>query len=71
MVDEGPSLKTLFASARDKYQQLEQGTLDSNLAEEIFPSAIDELATCTQLATKGGIFSTNEEIEDVSTSDIP
>ncbi|RKP03288.1 hypothetical protein CXG81DRAFT_2316, partial [Caulochytrium protostelioides] len=68
----GPSLKTLYRRAVQTYTDLVDGDLASS--DERYQSrldrAVDDLLTCANRITLLGLFSTNESMEDVNTTDL-
>lgn len=65
-----PSLKELFNKSKEQQDDLE--ALDPQSAEfkRTLQSINDTLEKCQQLIQQLSIFSTNEEVEDISTQDL-
>jgi hypothetical protein len=65
-----PSLSALFKQAKDQQDDLE--SLDPRTAQfkDTLQSIIHSLELCRQLIQQLSLFSTNEEVEDISTQDL-
>ncbi|KIW64598.1 hypothetical protein PV04_09521 [Phialophora macrospora] len=68
--DSEPSLGALFKQAKDQQDELEG--LDPRTAQfkDTLQSIIHSLELCRQLIQQLSLFSTNEEVEDISTQDL-
>ena len=72
MADYEPnSLRTLFAAVCSLRKQLETLSSTSQQYHDAIQSALSRLQSCQELADSLSLFSSNETIDDVSTSDIP
>ncbi|KAK4112316.1 TAP42-like protein [Canariomyces notabilis] len=71
--DEPRSLKTVFADAESKRLALENSQFAPNSAEysDVVSSAIKLYEECLRLIDAVSLFSPNESLEDLSTSDLP
>lgn len=67
----GLTLQALFLSAKQKQEELSHGDPRSDAYHEIQRGLMQELMECRNLLTRTSMFSVNEEIEDISTQDIP
>jgi len=65
-----PSLKELFNSAKTSQDDLDSLDPRSANFKGALQSIIDSLRRCRQLIQQLSLFSTNEEVEDVSTQDL-
>ena len=65
-----PGLRQQFSSARGKQEELDGLDPRSSIYIENLQSAISAFEECRQLISKLGIFSPNEEVEDISTNDL-
>jgi hypothetical protein len=63
----GSSLRELYSSAKSKQEELDSG---SATHQEILQSAISAFEECRKLIAKLTVFSSNEEVEDISTQDL-
>ena len=63
----GSSLRELYSSAKSKQEELDSG---SATHQEILQSAISAFEECRKLIAKLAVFSSNEEVEDISTQDL-
>jgi immunoglobulin-binding protein 1 len=63
----GPSLRELYSSAKSKQEEIDSG---SATHQEILQSAISAFEECRNLIAKLAVFSSNEEVEDISTQDL-
>ena len=63
----GSSLQELYSSAKSKQEELDSG---SATHQEILQSAISAFEECHKLIAKLAVFSSNEEVEDISTQDL-
>ncbi len=66
----GPGLRQLFFSARGKQEELDGLDPRSDAYSENLRSSISAFEECRQLTSKLGVFSPNEEVEDISTNDL-
>ena len=57
----------LFSAAKAKQEELDDGVAGR---QEILPSTISAFEECRNLISKLGVFSPNEEVEDVSTQNL-
>lgn len=65
-----PSLRELFNQAKTRQDELDAIDPRSETFRESLRSIIDDLQQCQQLIRKISLFSTNEEVEDISTQDL-
>src|SRR4051812_14147725 len=63
----GSSLRELYSSAKRKEEELDSS---SATHQEILQSAISAFEGCRELIAKLAVFSSNEEVEDISTQDL-
>lgn len=71
-MDEPRTLKSIFADAEEKRHALENTyEAASPRYKDDLSAAIDDYLECLQLISKLSIFSPNESVEDISTSDLP
>ena len=71
IMDEPPSLRTLFASVLDLRKKLESSlTPTSSAFQETLRNAIINLDECRKLADGIGLFSSNETQDDISSADL-
>jgi immunoglobulin-binding protein 1 len=61
------SLRELYSSAKSKQEEIDSG---SATHQEILQSAISAFEECRSLVAKLVVFSSNEEVEDISTQDL-
>jgi TAP42-like family len=61
------SLRELYSSAKSKQEEIDSG---SATHQEILQSAISAFEECRNLVAKLAVFSSNEEVEDISTQDL-
>jgi hypothetical protein len=71
MSNSGLTLQALFLSAKQKQEQLSHGDPRSVVYQELQHGLMQELMECRNLVTRTSMFSVNEDIEDISTHDIP
>ena len=71
MSSSGLTLQALFLSAQKKQEQLNHIDPGSETYKELQHATISELKDCQNLVTRTAMFSVNEEIDDISTQDIP
>lgn len=71
MSNSGLTLQALFLSAKKKQEQLNRIDPGSETYKELQHATISELKECQNLVTRTAMFSVNEEIDDISTQDIP
>lgn len=71
MSNSGPTLQALFLSAKQKQEQLSHVDPRSDTYKELQRGIMLELVECRNLVTRTSMFSVNENIEDISTQDIP
>ncbi|KAK3353024.1 TAP42-like protein [Lasiosphaeria hispida] len=72
MDDEPRSLKSLFASAEEQRVALESSRDPTSAAHlEAVITAVDAYQECLRLISALALFSPNESLEDISTSDLP
>jgi immunoglobulin-binding protein 1 len=71
MAQSDPSLRTLFAQARDLRKSLDALQTNTDLYRESLRSAISSFSKCQDLVDQAGIFSTNEEVDDIASADLP
>jgi len=64
------SLKELFLRTKSQQDELELLEPQSEAFKTSLQSIIDSLEACCQLIQKLSIFSSNEELEDISTNDL-
>jgi immunoglobulin-binding protein 1 len=64
------SLKELFERTKSQQDELDLLEPQSVAFKTSLQSIIDSLERCRQLIQKVSIFSTNEEVEDISTNDL-
>lgn len=64
------SLKELFERTKSQQDELDLLDPQSVVFKTSLQSIIDSLERCRQLIQKLSIFSTNEEVEDISTNDL-
>lgn len=64
------SLKELFVRTKSQQDELELLEPQSEAFKTSIQSIIDSLEKCRQLIQKLSIFSSNEEVEDISTNDL-
>lgn len=64
-------MQALFLSAKQTQEQLSHGDPRSETYKELQRDTILKLVECRDLVTRTAMFSVNEEIEDISTQDIP
>lgn len=71
-MDESKSLKSVFARAEERRLALEGAfeVTDPNY-REVLSNAVDDYVECLDLISQLRIFSPNESLEDLSTSDLP
>lgn len=65
-----PSLKELFNRSKEQQDDLEGLDPQSSDFKRTLQSINDSLEKCQQLIQQLSIFSTNEEVEDISTQDL-
>ena len=70
MDDSGASLRQLFGSARGKQEELDGLDPRTDTYSENLRSSISAFEECRHLINKMGVFSPNEEVEDISTNDL-
>jgi immunoglobulin-binding protein 1 len=63
----GSSLRELYSSAKSRQEEIDSS---SGAHQEILQSAISAFEECRNLIAKLAIFSSNEEVEDISTQDL-
>jgi immunoglobulin-binding protein 1 len=63
----GSTLRELYSSAKSKQEEIDSS---SATHQEILQSAISAFGECRNLIAKLAVFSSNEEIEDISTQDL-
>ncbi|KAK0715807.1 TAP42-like protein [Lasiosphaeris hirsuta] len=72
MDDEPRSLKSLFASAEEQRVALESSRDPTSAAHlEAITTAVDGYQECLRLISALALFSPNESLDDISTSDLP
>lgn len=71
MSESGVTLQALFLSAKKKQEQLNHVDPGSEAYKELQRAAMSELVECRNLVSRTAMFSVNEEIDDISTQDIP
>jgi immunoglobulin-binding protein 1 len=71
MAQSDPSLRTLFAQARDLRKSLDALQTNTDLYQESLRSAISSFTQCQDLVDRAGIFSINEEVNDIASADLP
>lgn len=64
------SLRETFAEARAKREQLGESDPQSNLYKDLLQSILQDFEWCQQTISGVSIFSTNEDLEDLSTQSI-
>lgn len=64
------SLKELFQRAKSQEDELDQLEPQTEVFKAHLQTLIDSFEQCRQLIQKLSLFSTNEELEDISTNDI-
>ena len=70
MSDSDASLASIFEEAKSQNSQLDQlDTLESSYKEAL-QKTISLLEKCQDLIQKGGVFSRNETVEDITTSSL-
>ena len=65
-----PSLNALFSQAKNGQDELDSLDPRSSTFKLTLPSILGNLQRCRQLIRQLAIFSTNEEVEDISTQDL-
>lgn len=65
------TLQALFLSAKQKQEQLRLVDPRSDNHKELQRDIMLELVECRNMVTRTSMFSVNEDIEDISTQDIP
>ena len=63
----GSNLRELYSAAKGKQEEIDSG---SATHQEILQSAISAFEECRNLVAKLAVFSSNEEVEDISTQDL-
>lgn len=71
MSTSGLTLQALFLSAKQKQEQLSHVDPRSDAHQELQHGIMLELLECRNLVSRTSMFSENEDIEDISTQDIP
>jgi hypothetical protein len=71
MSNSGLTLQALFLSAKQKQEQLSHVDPRSDTYKELQRGIMLELVECRILVTRTSMFSVNEDIDDISTQDIP
>ena len=71
MAQEPYSLRTLFGTAQSLRQHLEALSSTSQQYHDTLQTALSRLQACHELAASLSLFSSNESIEDIATSDLP
>ncbi|KAG9781356.1 hypothetical protein ABEF93_000725 [Exophiala dermatitidis] len=70
MENSEPSLRVLYNQAKARQDELDSLDPRSETFKECLQSIIDALQQCRNLIRKLSLFSTNEEVEDISTQDL-
>lgn len=65
-----PSLRELFKDAKKSQDELEGLDPRSGHFKSTLQSILDKLQRCRKLIQQLSLFSTNEEVEDISTQDL-
>jgi len=65
-----PSLKELFNNAKTSQDELDSLDPRSAAYKKTLQSTIDSLQRCRRLVQQLSLFSTNEDVEDISTQDL-
>lgn len=69
---EDQTIKSLFAQAEGKRQEVEQ-TYDKNSTayHDSLAAAVERYEECRKVADRQSLFSPNEILEDIATGDLP
>jgi len=69
---EDQNIKSLFAQAERRQQQVEQAhDRNSDAYRDDLAAAIENYEECRVLADRLSLFSANETLEDIATGDLP